>query len=91
MTADHIDFVMTRITVVGALYIAAVCVLPLVLGTRFPVGFQYGGTSLLIVVSVGLETVQQIEGHMLSKQYEGLAEEKSGRIRDRVRDDEVPT
>lgn len=87
-TAEYIDYVMTRITLVGALYIAAVCVLPAIMASKFPVAFTYGGTSLLIVVSVGLETVQQIEGHMLSKQYEGIAE-RGGRIRDRVTGDET--
>ncbi len=89
-TAEYIDYVMTRITFVGALYISAVCVLPALMASRFPgaEGFAYGGTSLLIVVSVGLETVQQIEGHMLSKQYEGIAE-RGSRIRDRVSGDET--
>lgn len=89
-TAEYIDYVMTRITFVGALYISAVCVLPVLMASRFPgaEGFAYGGTSLLIVVSVGLETVQQIEGHMLSKQYEGIAE-RGSRIRDRVSGDET--
>lgn len=87
-TAEYIDYVMTRITLVGALYIAAVCVLPAVMATKFPIAFAYGGTSLLIVVSVGLETVQQIEGHMLGKQYEGIAE-RGSRIRDRVSGDET--
>jgi len=65
-------------------------VLPVLMASRFPgaEGFAYGGTSLLIVVSVGLETVQQIEGHMLSKQYEGIAE-RGSRIRDRVSGDET--
>ena len=87
-TAEYIDYVMTRITLVGALYISAVCVLPALMASKFPVAFTYGGTSLLIVVSVGLETVQQIEGHMLSKQYEGIAE-RGSRIRDRVSGDET--
>jgi preprotein translocase subunit SecY len=87
-TAEYIDYVMTRITLVGALYIAAVCVLPAIMATKFPIAFAYGGTSLLIVVSVGLETVQQIEGHMLGKQYEGIAE-RGSRIRDRVSGDET--
>lgn len=87
-TAEYIDYVMTRITLVGALYISAVCVLPALMATKFPVAFAYGGTSLLIVVTVGLDTVQQIQGHMLSKQYEGIAD-RGSRIRDRMSGDET--
>jgi preprotein translocase subunit SecY len=64
--------VLTRITVVGALYLAAVCVLPELLITYTGVPFYFGGTSLLIVVSVTMDTVSQIQSHLLAHQYEGL-------------------
>jgi len=71
-TADYIDRVLTRITLGGAIYVAAVCVLPSILIARFNVQVYFGGTALLIVVGVALDTVQQIESHMLTRHYEGL-------------------
>ncbi|OQM75744.1 preprotein translocase subunit SecY [Manganibacter manganicus] len=71
-TADYIDYVLTRITVVGAVYLVAVCLLPEFLITATGVPFYLGGTSLLIVVSVTLDTVAQIQGHLIAHQYEGL-------------------
>jgi preprotein translocase subunit SecY len=71
-TAEYIDYVLTRITVVGALYLAAVCVLPEMLIAYAGVPFYFGGTSLLIVVSVTMDTVAQIQSHLLAHQYEGL-------------------
>jgi preprotein translocase subunit SecY len=71
-TADYIDRVLTRITLGGAIYVAGVCVLPTFLIARFNVPFYFGGTALLIVVGVALDTVQQIESHMLTRHYEGL-------------------
>jgi preprotein translocase subunit SecY len=71
-TAEFIDYVLTRITVIGALYITAVCLLPELLVGYTGVPFYFGGTSLLIVVSVTMDTVAQIQGHLLSQQYEGL-------------------
>jgi preprotein translocase subunit SecY len=71
-TADYIDYVLTRITVVGAIYLVAVCLLPEFLITATGVPFYLGGTSLLIVVSVTLDTVAQIQGHLIAHQYEGL-------------------
>jgi preprotein translocase subunit SecY len=71
-TAEYIDYVLTRITVVGALYLAAVCVLPEMLQSSAHVSFYFGGTSLLIAVSVTMDTVAQIQGHLLAHQYEGL-------------------
>ncbi|BAF88532.1 MULTISPECIES: preprotein translocase subunit SecY [Azorhizobium] len=71
-TAEYIDYVLTRITVVGAAYIAAVCLFPEVLISYAAVPFYFGGTSLLIVVSVTMDTVSQIQGHLLAHQYEGL-------------------
>ena len=71
-TADYIDYVLTRITVVGAIYLVAVCLLPEYLIAATGVPFYLGGTSLLIVVSVTLDTVAQIQGHLIAHQYEGL-------------------
>jgi preprotein translocase subunit SecY len=80
-TAEYIDKVLTRITLGGALYVSAVCVLPSILIRRFNVPFYFGGTALLIVVGVALDTVQQIEAHMLTRHYEGLM--KKGRLKGR--------
>ncbi|MDR3376996.1 MAG: preprotein translocase subunit SecY [Ancalomicrobiaceae bacterium] len=71
-TAEYIDFVLTRITVVGAIYLVLVCLLPEFLISWTGVPFYFGGTSLLIVVSVTMDTVAQIQGHLLAHQYEGL-------------------
>lgn len=71
-TADYIDYVMTRLTVVGALYITAVCLLPEFLIAQWNMPFYFGGTSLLIVISVTMDTVAQIQSHLLAHQYEGL-------------------
>ncbi|GAF70014.1 unnamed protein product, partial [marine sediment metagenome] len=71
-TAEYIDYVLTRITVVGALYLAAVCVLPEFLISYAAVPFYFGGTSLLISVSVTMDTVAQVQSHLLAHQYEGL-------------------
>lgn len=80
-TAEYIDKVLTRITLGGAIYVSAVCVLPTILIRKFNVPFYFGGTALLIVVGVALDTVQQIEAHMLSRHYEGLM--KKGRLKGR--------
>jgi preprotein translocase subunit SecY len=71
-TAEFIDYVLTRITVVGAIYLAAVCVLPEFLISYAAVPFYFGGTSLLIAVSVTMDTVAQVQSHLLAHQYEGL-------------------
>jgi preprotein translocase subunit SecY len=82
-TAEFIDRVLSRITLGGALYVSAICVLPSILIGRFNVPFYFGGTSLLIVVGVALDTVSQIESHMLARHYEGFL--KTGRIKGRLR------
>ncbi|TWF56523.1 preprotein translocase subunit SecY [Neorhizobium alkalisoli] len=71
-TAEYIDYVLTRITVIGAIYLVVVCILPEFLVARTGVPLALGGTSLLIVVSVTLDTVAQIQGHLIAQQYEGL-------------------
>lgn len=82
-TADYIDRVLTRITLGGAIYVSAVCVLPSLLMTKFNVPFYFGGTALLIVVGVAIDTVSQIESHMLTRHYEGFLKKGSGRIKGR--------
>jgi preprotein translocase subunit SecY len=82
-TAEYIDSVLTRITFGGAIYISAVCVLPTILTTRYNVPFQFGGTGLLIVVGVALDTVQQIESHLITRHYEGFTGPRGPRIRGR--------
>ena len=72
-TAEYIDKVLTRITLGGAFYVAAVCVVPTVISEYFKVPFRWGGTSVMIVVGVALDTVSQIEAHLISRNYEGLS------------------
>ena len=71
-TADYIDRVLTRITFGGAIYVSAVCVLPTILISKFNVPFYFGGTALLIIVGVAIDTVSQMESHMLARHYEGF-------------------
>ncbi|ABS64364.1 preprotein translocase, SecY subunit [Parvibaculum lavamentivorans DS-1] len=71
-TAEYIDYVLTRLTAVGAIYLTIVCLLPELLISQYSVPFYFGGTSLLIVVSVTMDTVSQIQSHLLAHQYEGL-------------------
>jgi preprotein translocase subunit SecY len=80
-TADYLDYVLTRLTVIGALYLSAVCVLPELMISYMAVPFYFGGTSLLIVVSVTMDTVAQIHSHLLAHQYEGLI--KKAKLRGR--------
>jgi preprotein translocase subunit SecY len=80
-TADYLNYVLTRLTVVGAAYLVLIAILPELLIARFSVPFFFGGTSLLIVVSVTLDTVAQVQSHLLAHQYEGLV--KKSRLRGR--------
>ena len=80
-TADYLDYVLTRLTVLGAAYLAVVCVLPEILLSWKALPFYFGGTSLLIVVSVTMDTVAQIHSHLLAHQYEGLI--KKSKLRGR--------
>jgi preprotein translocase subunit SecY len=82
-TADYIDRVLTRITLGGAIYVSVVCVLPSVLMTKFNVPFYFGGTALLIVVGVAIDTIQQIESHMLTRHYEGFLKKGGARVKGR--------
>ncbi len=80
-TAEYLDYVLTRLTVLGAAYLAVVCVIPEILISRYQVPFYFGGTSLLIVVSVTMDTVAQVQAHLLAHQYEGLI--KKAKLRGR--------
>jgi preprotein translocase subunit SecY len=71
-TAQHIDYVLTRITVIGATYLTVVALIPEVLLSQMAVSQFIGGTSLLIVVTVTLDTVSQVQSHLIAQQYEGL-------------------
>jgi preprotein translocase subunit SecY len=82
-TAEYIDYVLSRITVVGAAYLAIVCLIPEILISYAAVPFYFGGTSLLIVVSVTMDTVAQVQGYLLAHQYEGLI--KRSKLRGRRR------
>lgn len=82
-TADYIDRVLTRITLGGATYVSAVCVLPSILIAQFNVPFYFGGTALLIVVGVSIDTIAQIESHMLTRHYEGFLRKGGARIKGR--------
>ena len=82
-TAEYIDKVLSRITLGGAFYVSAICVLPSILISRFNVPFYFGGTALLIVVGVAIDTISQIESHMLTRHYEGFLKGGGGRVRGR--------
>ena len=80
-TADYIDLILSRLTFYGAIYLSFVCILPDYLIKYFNIPFYFGGTSLLIVVGVSLDTMQQIESHLVQRNYDGFL--KKGRIRGR--------
>ncbi|MDD9725008.1 preprotein translocase subunit SecY [Roseovarius sp. SK2] len=86
-TAEYLEYVVTRILVLGSAYLAAVCLLPEILRGQFSIPFYFGGTSVLIVVSVTMDTIQQVQSHLLAHQYEGLIEKSqlSGKGRKRSR------
>jgi preprotein translocase subunit SecY len=80
-TSDFIDKALTRLTVIGAIYVSVICVMPTVLISKFNVPFYFGGTALLIVVGVAIDTISQIESHMVMRNYEGFM--KKGRMKGR--------
>jgi len=80
-TAEYFDRILTRLTTVGGVYLVAVCLLPQVLITNYGLPFYFGGTSILIVVSVTMDTVTQIQSHLLAHQYEGLIRKTRGKGR----------
>jgi preprotein translocase subunit SecY len=83
-TAEYIDRVLTRITCLGAVYLSVLCIIPSLLQRKMSVPFYFGGTGLLIVVGVALDTVQQIESHLITRNYEGFTGPKGPRIRGRT-------
>ena len=85
-TATYIERVLSRITFAGALYLSVVCMIPALLQKYVNVPFRFGGTGLLIIVGVALDTVQQVESHLITRNYEGFAGPKGPRIRGRVAD-----
>ena len=84
-TAEYIDRLLTRLTMGGAVYLAVVCIMPTLLTRDFGIPFRFGGTSLLILVAVTLDTVQQVDAHLMTRHYDGLAGPKSTRVRGRRR------
>ncbi|MEC8461752.1 MAG: preprotein translocase subunit SecY, partial [Pseudomonadota bacterium] len=80
-TAEYLDFILTRLTVVGAIYLTAISILPELLISQYGVPFYFGGTSLLIVVTVTMDTVAQVQSHLVAHQYEGLV--KKSRLKGR--------
>ncbi len=86
-TAEYLEYVVTRVLVLGSAYLAAVCLLPEILRSQMNIPFYFGGTSVLIVVSVTMDTIQQVQSHLLAHQYEGLIEKSqlSGKGRKRAR------
>ena len=82
-TADYFDRILTRLTTIGALYLCVVCLLPEILIANYAVPFYFGGTSLMIIVSVTMDTVTQVQSHLLAHQYEGLI--RKSRVKGRAR------
>ena len=83
-TAEYLEYVVTRVLVLGSAYLAAVCMLPEILRNQFAIPFYFGGTSVLIVVSVTMDTIQQVHSHLLAHQYEGLIQKSQLRGRNRT-------
>ncbi|MFV2054777.1 preprotein translocase subunit SecY [Aliiroseovarius sp. YM-037] len=84
-TAEYLDYVVTRLLVLGSGYLAAVCLLPEILRSQLAIPFYFGGTSVLIVVSVTMDTIQQVQSHLLAHQYEGLIEKSQLRGKSKKR------
>ncbi|MCQ8241054.1 preprotein translocase subunit SecY [Rhizosaccharibacter radicis] len=80
-TAEYFDRILVRLTTIGAIYLVVVCLLPQILISRYNVPFYFGGTSLIIIVSVTMDTVTQIQSHLLAHQYEGLIRKNRGKAR----------
>lgn len=80
-TAEYLDYVLTRLTCVGAVYLASICILPELILAKVQLPFYFGGTSLLIVVSVTIDTINQIQSHLLAHQYEGLIKKNKPRLK----------
>ena len=90
-TAEHLEFVLNRLLVLGAGYLALVCLLPEILRGQLAIPFYFGGTSVLIVVSVTMDTIQQVQSHLLAHQYESLIEKSQIRSKGKTRKKRGPT
>ena len=82
---EYLDYVVARVLVLGSAYLCAVCLLPEILRSTFAIPFYFGGTSVLIVVSVTMDTINQVQSHLLAHQYEGLIERSKLRGKDRAK------
>ena len=89
-TEEYLEYVVNRILVLGSAYLAAVCLLPEILISRLAIPFYFGGTSVLIVVSVTMDTIQQVQSHLLAHQYEALIEKSQLRGRKRTGPPKAP-
>ncbi|MCA3559093.1 MAG: preprotein translocase subunit SecY, partial [Rhodobacter sp.] len=83
-TEEYLSYVVNRVLVVGSAYLALVCILPEILRNEFAIPFYFGGTSVLIVVSVTMDTISQVQSHLLAHQYEGLIEKSQLRGKKRT-------
>jgi preprotein translocase subunit SecY len=84
-TAEHLEYIVNRILVLGSAYLALVCLIPEMVRTELAITAYFGGTSILIIVSVGMDTIQQVQSHLLAHQYEGLIEKSQLRGKNRGR------
>jgi preprotein translocase subunit SecY len=84
-TAQHLEYVVNRVLVLGAGYLALVCLIPEMVRHELAITAYFGGTSILIIVSVGMDTIQQVQSHLLAHQYEGLIEKSQLRGKNRGR------
>ena len=89
-TAEYFEYVVNRVLVLGSAYLALICLMPEILRNQFSIPFYFGGTSVLIVVSVTMDTIQQIQSHLLAHQYEGLIEKSQLRGRSKKRTKRSP-
>ena len=90
-TAEYLDYVVNRLLVLGSFYLVAVALLPEILRSQFAIPFYFGGTSVLIVVSVTMDTINQVQSHMLAHQYEGLIERSKLRGKGRAKPKKGPS
>ncbi|MDU8912213.1 preprotein translocase subunit SecY [Aestuariicoccus sp. MJ-SS9] len=89
-TAEYLEYVVNRVLVLGSAYLAAVCLLPEILRAQYAIPFYFGGTSVLIVVSVTMDTIQQVQSHLLAHQYEGLIQKSQLRGKGKGRKNKGP-
>jgi preprotein translocase subunit SecY len=89
-TVEYLDLIVTRVLVIGSAYLAAICLLPEILRNELAIPFYFGGTSVLIVVSVTMDTINQVQSHLLAHQYEGLIEKSNLRGKKRTTAPKAP-